>query len=56
MFATGPVEIRLGPGIITDLVETLDRSDNTVTFRAERYVLATWDTALQVAVLVDWSP
>jgi hypothetical protein len=56
MFATGPVEIRLGPVIITDLAETLDRSDNSVTFRAERYVLATWDTALQVAVLVDWSP
>lgn len=56
MFATGPVEVRLGAVAITDLVESLDRSVNEVTFRAERYVLATWDTALQVAVLVDWSP
>lgn len=56
VFATGPVEVRLGPLVITDLAETLDRSDNTVTFRAERYVLATWDTALQSGVLVDWSP
>jgi hypothetical protein len=55
-FATGPVEVRLGPPVMTDLAESLDRSDNTVTFRAERYVLATWDTALQVGVLVDWSP
>ena len=33
----------------------LDRSDNVLTFRAERYVLAIWDGALQAAVLVDWS-
>jgi len=56
MYATGPVEVRLGPITITDLVTSLDRSDNTVTFRAERAVLATWDTALQVGVLVDWAP
>jgi hypothetical protein len=55
IFATGPVEVRLGPLVITDLRETLDRSDNTLVFRAERYVLAVWDTALQSAVLVDWS-
>ena len=54
MFASGPVEVRLSPVFITDLVESLDRSDNTLTFRAERWVLATWDTALQAAVLVDW--
>ena len=56
IFATGPVEVRLGPLVITDIAETLDRSDNSVTFRAERYVLATWDTALQAGVLVDWDP
>lgn len=56
MYATGPVEARLGPIGITDLVSSLDRSDNTVTFRAERPVLVTWDTALQVGVLVDWAP
>jgi hypothetical protein len=56
MYATGPVEVRLGAVAMTDMAETLDRSDNSVTFRAERYVLATWDTALQVGALVDWSP
>lgn len=55
IFATGPVEVRLGPLVNTPLRESLDRSDNLVVYRAERYVLATWDTALQVAVLVDWS-
>jgi hypothetical protein len=55
IFATGPVEVHLGPLVMTNIKETLDRSDNTVTFRAERYALALWDTALQAAVLVDWS-
>jgi len=55
IFATGPVEVYLGPLVTTDTRETLDRAHNEVTFRAERYVLAVWDTALQSAVLVDWS-
>lgn len=54
MFASGPVEVRISPLAITDLRESLDRSENVITFRAERWVLATWDTSLQVAVLVDW--
>jgi hypothetical protein len=54
MFGTGPVEVRYSPMTITDLKESLDRSDNTLTFRAERWVLAVWDTSLQVAVKVDW--
>jgi hypothetical protein len=54
MFASGPVEVRISPLAITDLRESLDRSDNVITFRAERWVLATWDTSLQAAVLVDW--
>jgi len=54
MFASGPVEVRVSSLAITDLRESLDRSDNVITFRAERWVLATWDTSLQVAVLVDW--
>lgn len=54
IYATGPVEVRLGPLVVTDLAESLDRSDNTLTIRAERYVLPTWDTALQVGVLCDW--
>jgi hypothetical protein len=56
IFATGPVEVRLGTPTLSDLRTSLDRSDNTVTFRAEQAVLATWDTALQVGVLVDWAP
>lgn len=54
MFASGPVQVRMSDVQITDLRESLDRSDNTITFRAERWVLVTWDTALQAAVLVDW--
>ncbi len=56
IFATGPVEVRLGPPSLSDLRTSLDRSDNTVTFRAEQAALVTWDTALQVGVLVDWAP
>jgi hypothetical protein len=55
IYATGPVEVRLGPVVITELAESMDRELNTVTFRAERYALATWDTVLQAAVLVDWT-
>lgn len=55
-FATGPVEVRLGPASLSDLRTSLDRSDNTVTFRAERPVLAVWDTNLQVGTLIDWAP
>jgi hypothetical protein len=56
VFATGPVEVRLAPVSTLEIAEVLDRSDNTVTFRAERYALAIWDTCLQVAVEIDWTP
>ena len=56
IFATGPVEVRIGPLVFNDLAETLERSTNDVTFRAERHILATWDTALQTGALVDWAP
>lgn len=55
-FATGPVEVRHTAVALMDISEVLDRSVNDVTFRAERYVLATWDTQLQAAVLIDWAP
>lgn len=55
VFATGPVEVYLGPLVTGDIRDSLERSLNDVTFRAERYVVAVWDTALQAAVLVDWS-
>jgi len=55
-YATGPVEVRLQREITLTIKEVLDRSENLVTFRAERYALVEWDTSLQAAVLVDWSP
>lgn len=55
VFATGPVEVRIGGGPRVDITESLDRSINYFVFRPERFVLAEWDTALQVGVLIDWS-
>jgi hypothetical protein len=54
-FATGPVKVYMGPVRLDSVKENLDRSDNLLTFRAERYVLAIWDTALQAAALIDWT-
>lgn len=54
-FATGPVEVRIGDGPTMDITESMDRLINLVTFRAERYALIDWDTALQVGILIDWS-
>lgn len=53
IFATGPVRVYLGPIVTHTVKESLDRSDNDLTLRAERYVVALWDTALQAAALVD---
>jgi hypothetical protein len=55
IFATGPPRVHLGPVVTTSIKETLDRTYNDLTFRAERYVLAYWDTAVQAAALVDWT-
>lgn len=54
-FATGQVHVRLEAETKLNIKEVLDRKQNLVTFRAERYVLVTWDTALQAAVLIDWA-
>lgn len=57
-FATGPVQIRREPTITLipgDIAQALDRSENIVTYRAERDALVTWDSVLQVGVLVDRS-
>lgn len=56
-WATGPVVYQRG-GVITTpstLAEALDRTDNTVVYRAERDLLVAWDTVLNAAVLVDRS-
>lgn len=57
-FATGPVQVRLSDVQLVgdDLMSSLDTSNNDVVFRAEKYALAIWDTALQAGVLIDWSP
>jgi hypothetical protein len=55
-FASGPVEVRLASVNVQPISETLDRTDNSVVIRAERFALAEWDTCLQVAVLIDWTP
>lgn len=57
-FATGPVHVRLSEVQMVgdDINGTLDTSNNDVTFRAEKYALAVWDTALQAGVLIDWTP
>ena len=55
MIATGPIQVWLGPVTLDSPKENLDRADNILTYRAESYVLAVWDTALQAAVLVDWA-
>jgi hypothetical protein len=64
IYATGAVDIRLSE-IFTlpdNVVQAMDRGTpnsatnnrpNSITYRAERYGLVTWDTELQAAVLVD---
>ena len=54
-FATGPPRVYMGPVRLDSVKDNLDPADNTLTFRAERYVLAIWDGVLQAAALVDWS-
>lgn len=53
-FATGPVQVYVAEGDPPSVSEFVDRSDNTATYRAERYVLAIWDTSLQAGALVEW--
>lgn len=61
-YATGPVDIRRSEIFTTPetLEEALDRGmgatngrSNQITYRAERYYVVDWDTALQAAVLID---
>jgi len=61
-FATGGVQVYLGPARMASPKESIDREINEVTFRAEMYVLAVWDGVdpegddlAASAVLVDWA-
>lgn len=55
-FATGPVSVYLADAVTLEVMEYVDHLDNVITYRAERYALATWDTSLQVGILLDWTP
>jgi hypothetical protein len=55
VFGTGPVQVYIEDALRTRVEESLDRSNNDVVVRAEKYVLAEWDKALQVGVLIDWT-
>ena len=55
-FAVGPVFVYVWPGERLDRVEYIEHETNTITYRAERYVIAGWDTSLQSGVLIDWTP
>lgn len=55
VFATSPVEVYLDEEPRFEIVDYIDTSDNTIIYRAERYVLAEWDRSLQAGVLIDWS-
>ncbi len=55
-YATGPVQtLRTAQPVIIpeDLSQALDRLHNVVEYRAERYYVPFWDTALQVGVRID---
>lgn len=57
VFATWGVEVRLSEMHLNpeDIADALDTSNNDVVYRAERYVLATFDSEFQVGILVDWA-
>lgn len=57
-YATGPVEVRLSnailvPGTLREAIVFSGPSANTITYRAEKYVVAAWDDTLHAAVLID---
>lgn len=55
-FATGPVHVYIKPAPALQVFEYVEREDNIVIYRAERFFLAEWDTSLQSGVLIDWTP
>lgn len=55
-FATGPVFVYVAEAMELRVSEYVDRENNEITYRAERYILPLWDTSLQVGTLIDWTP
>lgn len=56
-YATGRVEVRRSEVFVVpgSMAEATDRSQNLTTFRAERYVLITWDQRIHAAVQINRS-
>jgi hypothetical protein len=54
-YATGPVEILRSEAFVMppEIAQAIDRSQNVITYRAERYYIPFWDTALQAGVRID---
>jgi hypothetical protein len=54
-YATGPVEYRMsGVQLLPPTIaEATDRTQNLTTFRAERYVMVTWDQRIHAVVKID---
>lgn len=55
IYASGQIEVRRSPVfVVPDTpAEATDRSANTVTYRAERQYVISWDTSIHAAVLAD---
>lgn len=56
-YATGPIELRRSEVVIVpgSMSEATNRAINLTTFRAERYVLLTWDQRIHAACKIDRS-
>jgi hypothetical protein len=54
-FATTHPRVMHAEVNVLEIADVLDRETNDVTYRAERFVVAAWDTALQAGVLIDWA-
>jgi hypothetical protein len=54
-YATGPIQIRRSGVFVNPETpaQATDREINETVYRAERYYLVNWDTAVQAAVLID---
>lgn len=54
-YATGPVEVLRSEAFLMppDVAQAVDRTTNTIEYRAERYYIPFWDTALQAGVKID---
>lgn len=55
-FATGPIKVYVADGPDLRVSQYVDREDNIITYRAEKFILPLWDTSLQAGVVMDWTP